>query len=318
MEINLDKIVSILDGHKLSRYPNKHSIFRYYFYEYDFSNIKLKQLKHKLKSILYKIMNREFTEVICPDLKVKKSIYGNRFISRVCFGEFLRALTKYDRAVIEVFLNTEISKDRSYFNNFIWMTKEQVKEHLDYLKDIIGLDFDFSIWKEKVYIYEEMGELSGLTVQIDFKKLRFIEIKYVLFWLRFTYEYPLNIIFIDALLLKEKYPEEELYNLFLVPTWLIKEIANVEHDQVLSKFGTFVNEKRLKKFLANYQNVIEIYDNLREYSELNSVIQEFKQECLHKIHRGSTINYSAWFNCKERLVVYDKIYKTLDQKRLCF
>ena len=303
MDINLNKAISLLNEKKLAICMDRNTIYRFALYK-----------KRKLPWILEKLYN------LWKDPRVKfQGLYkvvnstDGEFINRVCFGYFLGRLQdcRPDAAVIEVFINTQLIRKRSPFNNFTWLSKKQIQEHMNYLQDVIGLDFYFEVKDSKINLGNGCDNVEGISVKINFKSLKYIEIKYVLFWLRYTYEFPGNIVLIDTYLLKKRYPEEELYNIFLLPSRLLSVTSRpLPMDQTISVFGRFVNLGRLKNCLKRYNNVTDIYGQCCEsyINPLNNINLKYFSELFKTIY----VNYSSWLEYEERWKIYDEmlsIYK---------
>lgn len=302
MKFNLEEVIETLNSEKLSLNFNRNTIFRFVTYK-----------KKKLPHILQKILKRW---KLPHHFLYKIDTNINFFINKYCFGDFLSIIKrdKPDLSIIEVFMFDK-KNYKSSFNNLTWMNTEQIKEHLEYLQNSIGLDFYFKVKKSSATLRTWEGypvKNKGISVKINFKSLNFIEIKYVLFWLRYTYEFPGNLALIDAYLLKEKYPEEELHNLLIIPSRLLNNTnRQLPPDQSISIFGRFVNEGRIKNYLKKGLNVINIYGGEQSLPELNKIIGSF-----HKNFTTNYVDYSQWLNDESRWEIYERMYQYYKETRI--
>lgn len=301
MKFNLEEVIETLNSEKLSLNFDRNTIFRFVTY-------KKRKLPHALQKMLkrWKLPHRFL-------YKIDTCI--NYFINKYCFGSFLNIIKrdKPDLSIIEVFIFDK-ENYRPPFNNLTWMNTEQIKEHLEYLQNSIGLDFYFKVKKSNVILGNpwESVKSKGISVKINFKSLNLIEIKYVLFWLRYTYEFSGNLALIDAYLLKEKYPEEELHNLLILPSRLLNRTnRQLPSDQSISILGRFVNEGRIKNYLKKGLNVVDIYGGELSLPELDKIIGSF-----HKNFTSNYVDYSQWLNDESRWEIYERMYQYYKTTRI--
>lgn len=135
--------------------------------------------------------------------------------------------------------------------NLTWMTKEQLTEHLNSLKSVLGFDVEFLILEEKNTDY--------IMVVFETSKLTRLQFKFTCCWIRYAYQFPESAILIDAYRLKElpEYRNENIFNLFLVPArYLVSgvswgEVMMIRPDQKISTTGRFVSTEVLREKLSN-------------------------------------------------------------------
>lgn len=182
----------------------------------------------------------------------KYSLIYYGFEHRVCFGRYLEIVDQrgyWGSSYRSRFVWTPYTKIYSpEQGNFTWMTKEMLIEHLNYPKDILGLNYDVNVFDPDTSGENSKGEHWNIV--FDFKQLTFIEIKFVLFWARYAAEVPSCFALIDALILKERYKDEELYNLLIMASFLQRYHfmglgGHISDSQCISVFGKFISRQQL-------------------------------------------------------------------------
>lgn len=100
---------------------------------------------------------------------------------------------------------------RTHYSNYCVLSKRQLSKHLQQARDIF--QFDFKINNIKVY------DISAFKVTLILnKKCPLLFHKYLLTWLRYTYEFPFNVLLLDAYKLKKesRFRYTSIVNLFNV------------------------------------------------------------------------------------------------------
>lgn len=156
--------------------------------------------------------------------------YCSNLSPRICFGSSIEAYKQSRDFNIELQVFTEpkyYPKDNNViFNNVTWMNCNQLKEHIDYVKNHIGIEFDYNItsltefnWGHLLK-HGELKKLYGYNISINCKKEKVTvsEYKFLLFWIRLAYKYPENILLADIYTLHKKLGSGELYNLITIPS----------------------------------------------------------------------------------------------------
>ena len=170
----------------------------------------------------------------------------------ICYGPFLRNLeTSRDAArtnsVFVSYMNKSISSGNYATCNFTWLTKDQIAEHINYCKERLALNFEFVI-KENKQTY---------SVLFDFRNLSHLQVKFVLFWTRYVWEYPSNLALFDAMVLKKLHPEEELFNLLALASgshrcFRIEGDHEIYRDQcICNKIAAFLPIETVHSLLNN-------------------------------------------------------------------
>ena len=224
--------------------------FYHYWNRYSFSIYKTRFLSDlipiKFPETLATIESKKLKSIS------KYSLINYGFDHRSCFGRYLEIVDQrgyWGSSYRSRFVWTPYTKLYSpEQGNFTWMTKEMLIEHLNYPKDILGLNYDVNVFDPDISGEDSKGEHWNIV--FDFKKLTFIEIKFVLFWARYAAEVPSCLALIDALILKEKYRDEELYNLLIMASFFQRyhfkgSGGHISDGQSISIFGKFISRQQL-------------------------------------------------------------------------
>lgn len=136
----------------------------------------------------------------------------------------------------------QLKKSRS---NACFMTEREIENHLKQLKSIMDLK------KVSVKTDKENNKLMIATVTLTGKAIYH---KYMLTWLRYVYEYPYNMVLMDARKLRQKvFITESVSNLQNLIACCISEYYGVGHG-ITSK-GGYYSVKELKnrlKYMAGH------------------------------------------------------------------
>ena len=250
----------------------------------------------------------------CSDYQFTIEVDGNTYRRErsryICFGTFLAYFLRYEEAKGKITCFLHRLKYTNY-NNYLWMTEKQLVKHMNYCKTELNLDFDLSI--EGDYNVE-------LKINLDLTRLQNLnQIKFVLFWLRYTYEYPSATAMIDAYLLKEKYyPEEELYNLLTITTrtWIALAVNNtINQGQSLGTDNKFISKRILLDRLHSnkYDALVNVFTHGTYTPLLNDWYFKIRNlRNLPNIHLSELNSYIRdWFGYQERFSLYEELYKKL-------
>lgn len=129
--------------------------------------------------------------------------------SRVCFRDAFYFGNRLKKQHYEVIL----IRDPEYVLNscglnLCLLNAKEIKKHLWLARRLFG--FSYSV-EETIY-----NDFSAYKVILDIDAPYFYH-KYLLTWLRYTYEFPFNLILNDALRMKHQYlPKESITNLFVL------------------------------------------------------------------------------------------------------
>ena len=283
--------------------------------------IEVENLVSELKKLTFNTRyqnNVDFEyEVISTEENDK--VYKGERRFHICYGSFLNYYVRWPKAkgTITCYLNRQEGRN---INNYLWMSIEQLSEHLKYCKSYLDLDFDYTI--EGEYDFE-------IVVKLNLKRLKDTkQIKFVLFWLRYAFEFPSAIAMIDAYILKEKYyPEEELYNLLSVTTRVWNLIHNsklscgiyIPQGQSLGTNNYFIEVEEVKKKLGEsvYSRLVDIFTQdtyhplLYKFEQrlLKGKETEYEMSCCP---RGPINSYiQQWFDYSGRFDLYQELYEIL-------
>ena len=261
------------------------------------------------------------------------------FDRRICFGRFTEVLLSrsyWGPSFRSRFVWTPYTKPHTpECANFTWMTKELLEEHVNYPKNELGLDYDVV-----VYDAHKDSEAKGehWDIIFDFKQLNRNQIKFILFWSRYATEFPSCLALLDALLLKERYPEEELFNFIVMASFFqhfhFNDIGNISEGQCISIYGKFITKERLIKGLENTSDdaqILEIFG--RDGRSLTSLSPRYDKIYTSYVNKlGSEIpvlnfgtgesynlDLTRFFEEKEietRMNWYDVLYQKYNEERI--
>ena len=224
---------------------------------------------------------------------------------RACFGYVFDEL--YESMSIQyeiiIYKNIDFCVEEK-LSNACFLNKEQLRNHIKQAKGIY--DFKYSI--------KEIDDWNGykvFKVILTLKKLPEGFHKYLLTWLRYTYEFPYNMLLQDAYKLKvlPSFRFTSIANLFNITLagywdWDLRTIHQIP-DKVISKPMT---KKEIHKKLKKLRILNELYLAL---TDKTSLIPE-------KVDEYTSFDLEYWTNDKiyeqYRKPVYLDIYKTIRKK----
>ena len=160
-----------------------------------------------------------------------------------------------------------------------------------------------------------------------------------MFWSRYAAEFPSNFAFLDALLLKQKYPEEELLNLLIMASmYFNRHNSNnlyISASQCISLYGKFATREYLLRSMKNYHqgNLVDIFERgprslHSEYSEFDErfflkceYVREGEKVDLFQLdRRGHEVlllsKYLEESEVEYRLMQYEELYKYYKEEEL--
>lgn len=122
----------------------------------------------------------------------------------ICFQDiFSNMRNKRERYVIYMFPKQERGE-----NNFCLFNKQQIKNHLSQLKDILPISYHVT--------KSEYQGRDAYVVEMTLQKVPSLYHNYVLTWVRYLYEYPFNVILLESYKLKreKQFRFESIINIF--------------------------------------------------------------------------------------------------------
>lgn len=285
----------------LTQYYNFNNIYRW------FEAIDTTENKEYKEVPLYEIVNYDtFGKTPVPQ-GLQLFGTGNDFRDWGCFGRFTYYYTRHKRTGRIIFEIKVKSKMSDRLNNHSWMTIEQMTYWIQTLQQESGLDFFFKVIQN--------DSDNSYRILFDFKKCTRLQMKYVLFWTRYIYEYPTSFCALDAMLLKRDfYPEETLQN--LVTLVLDCQRLNSFHastSQNLTINGNFITPEELHRkltspktrFVSSLFGSCGFYDSRTIYGiELVSFFNE------------RTITAEKWLSKVNRFDLYHRVYPALKEHEL--
>lgn len=222
--------------------------------------------------------------------------------SYACFGGILNIGKKLQKEHYEIFVIRDpkyaVESNRS---NLCLLNDKEVRKHLWLVKRL----FPFK------YVVEESQyqEFSAYKIILDVDAPKFYH-KYLLTWLRYLYEFPYNLILVDALRLKHQYlPKENIANLFIL-------CANSFNYRPVSYSEGHGIARYPSGFLKEYELKAKINEQAIGSQQVNYLYPRLTKIKLEKIADNNGVYLEYWLNPEdflERKDVYLKNYKTLKQ-----
>ena len=221
-----------------------------------------------------------------------------------CFSDVFRVLDNKRKKYFDIVYTIKINKDKHYVNelnrnNYCFLTKKELYNHIKILKKLF--DFNFNV-KEEEDSYIVSAHLFNSSIVH----------KYFLTWVRYSYEYPYNVMCLDALNLR-KQPEFRfiskinIFNLFSLAGFEYRSChCFVTMGSAYIKYFTNKDlSKRLKNscprvqtlFLADSGHFPNITDKITEVD--------------------STDRNELELTFKDRLLVYKNLYKIYHENLCC-
>lgn len=156
--------------------------------------------------------NSLYTEYSCTgDIRRNRS-------SNACFAYVFRELDSHGKKSVSykiyVYKGIDwLKKERN--NNACLLTKRELKHHIDQLKGIIPFR---AVIREGVE-----HDCPCFIINLELKEAMAIHHKYILSWIRYAYEYPYNVVLLEAINLRKEseFKFESIFNLFnlIAGTW---------------------------------------------------------------------------------------------------
>lgn len=218
-----------------------------------------------------------------------------------CFGEFTYGYKrKSDKSRI-VFTSILNKTPQEQINNYCWATPEIINYWLNALWEESGLDYYYKI--------DVRGEEIWITY--DFKELNRLQMKLVLFWTRYLFEYPDSLCMLDSIILKQNYyPDELLFNLLtLTSNCQVGNRVRINPGQCISIFGNFVSPEYLQAKLNSSKvrsvNAIPGY-GLKSNKKIFTGISTMR-----KVKESKIYPIQDWLDNTKRFDTYTQFYSVL-------
>ncbi len=244
------------------------------------------------------------------DFKVEYSCKGffNIELSKsICFNVAFGKLSKLTHTIdeqYEIIIYKSLDYLRAtHYSNYCLLSKKQLSKHLQQAIDIY--QFDFKINSIKVN-----GIPAFKVTLILNKDCPILFHKYLLTWLRYTYEYPFNVLLLDAYKLKKepRFKYTSIVNLFNITLTGFRK-NNGLHSIIQTGINCRLQKNQIRTQLTKVQRLNELYEILRyDYVPIQRKVQD---KCVEDIEYWEDNYIYEQF----RKPVYIKIYlKTLKRK----
>ena len=226
--------------------------------------------------------------------------FAGRTKNTPCFRRLFNYLDGYSRtiklnAAVGIFINAsrEIAKQNN-INNLVLLNKNTIIRHLEEAKKVV--DFEYKITKRKNY-FIRLNILGGNSIQV----------KFLCSWVRYMYEFPANVLLLDAYRLIDagKFTNESMFNLIMVLNTTLSR-TTIRSDQCIRLLGKLQSDETLRKKLnTGYKTLNALYEDIRDYfsDKSRKIVSELSTE-------EYSLNY--WLNednLVDRYFVYENALK---------
>lgn len=217
-----------------------------------------------------------------------------------CFEHVFRHINTGHNVKYRIILyrGTEFSKNEHQSNACLF-TKREVRRHLLLLKSLYPFHYKVSDYKA-----DDDVKYNRIEVFLELNDVPPTFHKYILTWLRYTYEYPYNVILKDAYALKKD------------PTFRFESISNL-FNLVIGCFCS--NPRDIHQIPENQvsapMKLVELREKIRKVKHLHDIYQGLKNkqdQIPESIGEYDIYDIEYWRDGFEvRKPIYMKVYKEI-------
>lgn len=197
--------------------------------------------------------------------------YNRNMSAGVCFAEAFSAIRNDSDIVYNVRLYPGVDLCvRRHLSNACLFSKREINNHLRQLKYMYPFNY-------KILEKTEDGKLF-YEVVLHLKEVPATFHKYVLTWLRYTYEYPYNVILRDAYTLKKDpmFRFESIANIFNVISICCPTFVGEGHSISANSVNSPLKKEELRAKIREVNYLNHIYEKLSlKKSKLPDEIRDF-------------------------------------------
>lgn len=223
-----------------------------------------------------------------------------RMSKEACFSDvFNRIDVGYSvKYRIILYSGIEFSKNERRSNACLF-TKKEIRRHLLLLKSLYPFHYKVSDYKAG-----DNGEYNRIEVLLELSDVPPTFHKYILSWVRYTYEYPYNVILKDAYALKKD------------PTFRFESVSNL-FNLVIGCFCSNTEEIHQipRNQISKPMKLAEVRDKIQKVERLNDIYQKLKNKkdiIPGKIGEYDVGDIEYWREGFEvRKPIYMKVYKEI-------
>lgn len=236
-----------------------------------------------------------------------KGFFNTELIKGICFNVAFNKLSKLTHTIdeqYEIILYRSLDYlRRTHYSNYCILSKKQLSKHLQQARDIF--QFDFKINSIKV------NEIHAFKVTLILNKdCPLLFHKYILTWLRYTYEYPFNVLLLDAYKLKKepRFRYTSIVNLFNITLASFKK-DNALHSIIQPGVNCRLQKSQIRTQLTKVARLNDLYEVL--YYNRQLIQRRVQNKSVEDIEYWEDANVYEQF----RKPVYIKTYlKTVKEK----
>lgn len=198
-----------------------------------------------------------------------KGAFEKEMDTEACFSFVFRNISRKDVSEeyeVILYKGTDFSREKHSSNSCLF-TKKQIKRHLKQAQDIYPFDFritEVADWKDNFDVFKVQLKLTDVPGTFH---------KYLLTWLRYTYEYPYNVILYDAYKLKKDpcFRFTSMSDLFNLVLGCFNENPRDIHQIAKNQVSKPMRKKDIRTKLRNIEKLNNVYTKLKGKVKNNQI-----------------------------------------------
>lgn len=222
-----------------------------------------------------------------------------------CFSQvFDSNLTTKTNNHYQVILFKNVIIPSTYrYSNACLMTKTQLANHLKQAQTLYK--FKFKITETTAWCEDD--EYPAFQVDLYINRVPGTFHKYILTWLRYTYEFPYNVLLLDALHLKDNsiFRFTSIANLFNLVLSCYPEEPRIIHQVPNNTVHKFYSIQQLKRQIKEVQLLNDIYKSISEKQA--TIPKNIDKTNIYDLEYWNNVDYFE----KYREPIYINTYKNL-------
>lgn len=238
-----------------------------------------------------------WTEYSCAGSLRKRMSHG------ACFSYVFNTVTDKSDVEYKVILYKGINFSKNnHVSNACLLSKEGIRRHLRLLKELYKFHYRVLDYKGN----DRHKDYDRFIVYLRVKDVPSTFHKYILTWLRYTYEYPYNVILRDTYLLKSDpiFRFESISNLFNLVLGCYGEFVDNIHQIPGGRYVEFLKVSDLREKIQKVIYLGEIYQANKEVRD-NVIIPE----CIGTYNTEDIEYWDEGFDVRKP--IYMKAYKEI-------
>lgn len=238
-----------------------------------------------------------------------KGEFEKKMCTEACFSFVFRRTSEEnvsEEYEIILYKGTDFSRVMHKSNSCLF-TKKQIRNHLRQAQGIYPFDFyitEVPDWGKGYNVFKVRLKLTNVPGTFH---------KYLLTWLRYTYEYPYNVILYDAYKLKKDpcFRFTSMSDLFNLVLGCFSEDPRDIHQIARNQVSKTMLKRDIREKLQNIQTLNDVYDRLKSKGEKNQIPNKYGDL--------TTSDFEFWESDnifeRQRKPIYMNVYKEILKKK---